>query len=119
MKPIYFTIPLTLALSACTTTTIATIGFPEPTVLSGHVTSVDAESFVLKDATGQIEIDTEETSFADKIAVGDKVTVKGALDEDDSIGKEHIIAEEFDAYSVILPSGEEIMLVPYKAKQQQ
>jgi calcineurin-like phosphoesterase family protein len=116
MKPIYLTLPLALVLGACSTTTISGIGFPEPTVLTGHVQSIDEESFVLKDATGKIEIDTEETSFAGKLTVGDKVTVKGVLDEDDSVGKDHIVAEEFDAYSVILPSGEEVMLVPYKSK---
>lgn len=116
MKPAYLTIPLALALGACSITTISRVGFPEPTVLSGYVQSIENESFILKDSTGEITIDTEATSFAGMLVVGDKVTVKGVLDEDDSVGKNHIVAKEFDAYSVILPSGEEVMLVPYKAK---
>ncbi len=116
MKPIYLTIPLTLVLGACSATAIAEIGFPEPTVLTGHVDHIDEESFVLKDATGEIVIDTEGSSFVGKLASGDNVTVKGVLDEDASMGKDHVVAEEFDAYSVILPNAHEIMLVPYKAR---
>lgn len=118
MKKICYVLPSALFLGACTTTPIAQLGFPTPTVLKGEVHSVGDDSFVLKDTTGQIEVETEGYEGIDKLLkVGEIVTVKGVLDEDDSEGKDYVVAEEFDAYAIIRENGEEIKLIPYDAKQ--
>lgn len=120
MHKFYLTLPAALLLSACASTPIAQIGFPTPTVLKGEVHSIDDDSFILKDSTGQIEVETEGYDDIDKLLkVGEMVTVKGVLDEDDSEGKDHIVAEEFDAYAIIRENGEEIKLIPYDAKHRQ
>ncbi len=117
MKAIYSIIPLPFLLGACATTAISDITFPEPTVITGYVQEIDDEGFVLKDDSGAIEIDTDGVSFENKMQVGDQITVRGVLDEDDSVGRDYIVAEEFDAYSVILSSGEEEVIVPYRARR--
>lgn len=118
MKILYTAILASILLYGCAAVPIARVSFPDPTVLSGFVTEIDEGGFVLKDATGQIDVDTDDVSFEDKLKIGDKVTVKGVLDEDDSVGKAFVMAEEFDAYAVILPNGREVMIVPYRTHPQ-
>ena len=110
---------VSLLLGACSTTTpIAKIGFPSPTVIKGTVHELEDDSFTLKDKTGEIEVELEGNDELIKmLSEGDTFTVKGVLDEDDSEGKMHVIAEEFDAYSVILENGKEVRLIPYDATQ--
>lgn len=117
MNKFYITIPALLALSACASTSISNVGFPSPTVLHGEVKEFSESGFVLKDATGEITIDVDPAALGDTLSAGDKVTVKGVLDDDDSIGEDHVIAKEFDAYAVIPADGKEIVIVPYKANQ--
>lgn len=114
MKIISISLPLTLLLSACAVTPIADIGFPTPTTLSGTIHQIEDDSFILRDATGDIEVEVEQMSVMHRLRNGDKVLVKGVLDEDDSVGKDHVVAKEFDAYAIILSNGEELALVPYR-----
>lgn len=116
MHKLVFPAALFFALSACHPT-ISTVGFPEPTVLKGEITKFTDDGFMMKDHTGTIEVDADGHDLGDMFKVGDTVTVKGVLDEDDSVGKDHVVAKEFDAYSVTCSKGHEIMVVPYAGKQ--
>ncbi|MEM6602629.1 MAG: hypothetical protein AAF621_01140 [Pseudomonadota bacterium] len=113
MRKLFLISSFMIFLAGCQSTHIADLTLPRPSTISGYVQSIDDDGFVLKDMTGSIAVEVEDISLEDKISVGDKVTVKGVLDEDDSIGKTDIVIEEFDAYVVILQNGEEISLVPY------
>lgn len=117
MKYSLFALPLSFMLSACAVTPVAEVGFPRPTTLKGQIQSLTDDGFVLKDATGTIEVETEGgDARMESLRVGERITVKGVLDEDDSEGKDHIVAEEFDAYAIIRENGEKIRLVPYDAR---
>ncbi len=116
MKKSYLALPAVLLLGACANTPIAHVGFPEPTVLKGEVHSFTDDGFILKDVSGKIKIETEGMDAKKHLSVGEPITVKGVLDEDDSVGKDYVVAEEFDAYSIIKAGGKEFMLVPYQAK---
>ena len=114
MQKFFLPLSALVFLSACANTPIAQVGFPPPTVLSGNIHSFTDDGFILKDASGQIEVDTEGSGMVkQKLTIGEMVTVKGVLDEDDSEGKNYVVAKEFDAYSIIRKSGEEIKLIPY------
>lgn len=114
MKKSYLALPAALLLGACAAIPITHVGFPTPTVLKGEVHSFTDDGFILKDATGKIEVETEGMEAKEHLSIGEHVTVKGVLDEDDSVGKDHIVAEEFDAYSIITSKQKEIKLVPYR-----
>ncbi len=105
---------LLLLLTACHTP-IALIGFPEPTVIHGQIAELTDDGFVLQDESGRIEVEVEDFPIEGRLQAGEYVTVKGVLDEDGSVGKTYVMAEEFDAYSIIKQDGTEILIVPYKS----
>lgn len=97
----------TLAFAAAFSTTVAaiaqtTIGDLQQAntvTLSGEVVRVQRDDFILSDGTGQILVEAETRPIRQaNLQVGDRVTVAGRYDDDNS----------FEALSLTLTSGEVI-----------
>jgi uncharacterized protein YdeI (BOF family) len=90
-----------LAMSACAqqVTPINKLTLPATTTVEGTVTKLSKRGFELKDNTGTIFVDTDDKKATKSLKVGDKATVSGVVDEDDSLGKKAPVIKEIDAYS--------------------
>lgn len=86
MQNIIFLLPLAIALSACTSVTpIAELTLPSPTHIVGEVSEIeeDGEELVLKDASGDIEVDLEHLDqLPGDLRIGEQVRVAGYYDVD-------------------------------------
>lgn len=107
-------IPLIFCLTACTMAQpIDSLTLPCPSIIQGTVIAVeDAETFIIEDKTGHIEVEWEGEDIAPNLQVGEAITVAGVVDEDESIGENEIFATEFDAYCMKRASGQLLKAVP-------
>ena len=109
-----FSLALLPLLAACAMhTPINQLTLPDASTIHGTVVEVeDAETFVLEDATGRIEVEWEGEDLSPALTVGEMITVSGVVDEDESIGEDAIFAEEFDAFCVKRADGTVVSAVP-------
>lgn len=105
---------LAVTLAACAQSTpINQLSLPAPSIISGEVVSVeDAETFVLRDESGRIEVEWEGENLRPALRPGETLTVAGIVDEDESIGEASVFAEEFDAYCIRRADGTLLQAVP-------
>jgi hypothetical protein len=112
-----FALPVTilscLALSACATP-IAHLALPTPSTIQGTVTEADKGGFTLRDSSGDIDVDTGDIKIKPPIKVGENLTVRGVVDEDDSEGEAVAVVEEMDAFEIIRADGTVIQIVPIR-----
>jgi len=96
-----FLTTLTVPAIATAQTTIGDLQRANSVTLSGEVVRVQGDDFVLSDGTGQIWVEAERRPIRDAgLKPGDRVTVAGAYDDDNS----------FEAYS-ITPVGGTVIYV--------
>lgn len=100
------------ALAACAPTVINELTLPTPSTIFGQVSDVEDDGFTLSDATGSIEVEWESEATPLALNEGENVMVAGVIDEDESVDRAEIVAEEFDAYCLKRADGTVLRVIP-------
>jgi uncharacterized protein YdeI (BOF family) len=91
---------LTVSLPTLAQSTIEALRSPNSVTLSGQVTQIRGDDFVLDDGTGQILVDAESRALRQVgLSIGDTVTVLGRYDDN-----------EFEAISITPVGGETVYI---------